>query len=313
MHRLSTNSCVLQRTLTLFVKSERRHSRCGASKQLPQPEQDDSNATTSSGPRLQLSDPVQTVTWGGKLPNRRRAVVGGLTALGIALGGNLGGCTSFLLGLDGGNFAHQVKLDVVVPVKGFRRCVDYQYGFEFLYPSSWLGDQTLLKRAAQRAELERSLDPPALKRQRARDVVEPCAAFGPAGSSGEENISVIVAPIYEGFRLDSLGQPTDAAQRFLTTTAAPPGSNKQAQLVTASSNTDETGQLYYLFEYTIKGPAFYRHNLSVLSAQDNLLYTLNVQCPQDKWVRDGAVLQQAAQSFKLLTDASQGSQFPNRL
>lgn len=46
-----------------------------------------------------------------------------------ALGGNLGGCTSFLLGLDGGNFAHQVKLDVVVPVKGFRRCVDYQYGF----------------------------------------------------------------------------------------------------------------------------------------------------------------------------------------
>lgn len=55
-------------------------------------------------------------------------------------------------------------------------------GTEFLYPSSWLGDQTLLKRAAQRAELERSLDPPALKRQRARDVVEPCAAFGPAGS-----------------------------------------------------------------------------------------------------------------------------------
>lgn len=46
-----------------------------------------------------------------------------------ALGGNLGGCTSFLLGLDDGQLASSLRLDLLVPVKGYKRCVDYQNGF----------------------------------------------------------------------------------------------------------------------------------------------------------------------------------------
>ncbi len=46
-----------------------------------------------------------------------------------ALGGNLGGCTSWLLGLDGGRTAAALRADVLVPVRGARRCVDYNYGF----------------------------------------------------------------------------------------------------------------------------------------------------------------------------------------
>lgn len=53
--------------------------------------------------------------------------------------------------------------------------------------------------------------------------------------SGELNASVIVAPIFVGFKLESLGTPQAAAQRFLDTTAAPPGSDKTAQLLAASS------------------------------------------------------------------------------
>lgn len=53
---------------------------------------------------------------------------------------------------------------------------------EFQYPANWLADQTLYFRAAQRAEAARSLDPPALKRPRGRQVTEPSAAFGPPGS-----------------------------------------------------------------------------------------------------------------------------------
>lgn len=45
------------------------------------------------------------------------------------LGSNLLGGTSLLLGLDGGRFAAQQRLDVLVPVRGFKRCVDYQNGF----------------------------------------------------------------------------------------------------------------------------------------------------------------------------------------
>eukprot|EP00878_Enallax_costatus_P032031 GHUV01035122.1.p1 GENE.GHUV01035122.1~~GHUV01035122.1.p1 ORF type:complete len:148 (+),score=32.28 GHUV01035122.1:1210-1653(+) len=48
--------------------------------------------------------------------------------------------------------------------------------------------------------------------------------------SGEENISVIVAPIYEGFYLASLGTPEAAAQNFLDTIVAPAGSDKTANL-----------------------------------------------------------------------------------
>lgn len=66
---------------------------------------------------------------------------------------------------------------------------------EFLYPSNWVGDQTLLYRTAEK--VERSLDPPALNssEKRRRNVNEPVIAFGPPGSSGELNVSVIVSPV----------------------------------------------------------------------------------------------------------------------
>lgn len=46
-----------------------------------------------------------------------------------ALGGNFGGLTSFLLSLDGGSLAAKVKADIVVPVNGYKRCVDNETGF----------------------------------------------------------------------------------------------------------------------------------------------------------------------------------------
>jgi PsbP len=65
-------------------------------------------------------------------------------------------------------------------------------------------------------------------------VPEPSAAYGPPGSDGEVNVSVVVAPILPGFRLQSLGTPGEAAQRFLDTIVAPEGSNRQAALLSAS-------------------------------------------------------------------------------
>jgi hypothetical protein len=45
------------------------------------------------------------------------------------LGGNLGGLTSMLLGLDGGHLAGRLHVDVLVPVRGFKRCFDTVNGF----------------------------------------------------------------------------------------------------------------------------------------------------------------------------------------
>ncbi|GIM05603.1 hypothetical protein Vretimale_10064 [Volvox reticuliferus] len=62
-----------------------------------------------------LTDPIQTIYWGGTLPSTRRAILGSLSGAGIALGGNLGGITSWLLGLDGGELAGRIRADVLVP------------------------------------------------------------------------------------------------------------------------------------------------------------------------------------------------------
>lgn len=237
--------------------------------------------------------------------------MGGMVATGIALGGNLGGITSWLFSLDGGQLAAALRADIVVPVKGFKRCYDAGYRFEFKYPANWLADQTLYFRAAQRAEAARSLDPPALSKPRGRQVIEPSAAFGPPGSSGEENISIIVAPIFEGFALQSLGSPQAAAQQFLDTIAAPAGSDKTAALVAAEQRRDANGLVYYQFEFTIQSPRFKRHNVAVLATQDNLLYTLTVQCPQSQWAEDGVILKQAAASLQLKPSGNR--QYPGGL
>ena len=64
-----------------------------------------------------------------------------------------------------------------------------------------MGDQTLLYRAVQRGEQDRSLDLPALRQQTGRKPrpTEPVVAFGPPGTLGELNVSVVVAPVADGF------------------------------------------------------------------------------------------------------------------
>ena len=181
------------------------------------------------------------------------------------------GPSSFLLSLDGGKLAESSRLDVLWPVNGSRRCLDTGNGYTFLYPASWLADQTLYRRYAARVEREAALDLPTLRRERMRQqgAAEPTAAFGPAGSTGassswvgeeeqqvtwlagrqpfgqrlctradcchppalprpallfpacpagEENISVVVAPIRDGFTLQKMGSPEEAATLFLQTT-----------------------------------------------------------------------------------------------
>lgn len=105
-----------------------------------------------------------------------------------ALGGNLFGLSSFLLSLDGGKLAESSRLDVLWPVNGSRRCLDTGNGYTFVYPAKWLADQTLYRRYAERIEREAALDPPTLRREQARrqNAAEPTAAFGPAGSTGEQ-------------------------------------------------------------------------------------------------------------------------------
>ena len=55
---------------------------------------------------------------------------------------------------------------------------------------------------------------------------------------------MIVAPIGESFRLQDLGDARGAAQRFLSTTVAPEGSDKQARLLMACERYQSAASLH---------------------------------------------------------------------
>lgn len=55
----------------------------------------------------------------------------------------------------------------------------------------------------------------------------------------------------------------------------------------------------------------YSTGVFALALQDNLLYTLTVQCPQSRWAEDGEVLKQAAASLQVKPSGSR--QYPGAL
>lgn len=77
---------------------------------------------------------TEFIMWGGNLPSRRRLLYSGVTGLAVTLGGNLGGVTSGLLGLNA-EASRQLKLDTLFPVKGFKRCIESGQGFGELHSS----------------------------------------------------------------------------------------------------------------------------------------------------------------------------------
>ncbi|KAL2628815.1 hypothetical protein R1flu_013501 [Riccia fluitans] len=222
----------------------------------------------------------------------------------VALGGNLGGITSAIFNTNP-NFSRNLRADLLFPVKGFKRCLETSQGFEFVYPENWVGDQRLVYRAVERAERERALDLPPIRGggggvSRRRSSSDPIVAFGPPGTEGEQNVSVVVAPVFPGFSLQKLGGPRDAGELILKKFIAPGGSKLEATLLTAQQRSDGSN-LYYTLEFTVKGPAFFRHNLSVYSTRNDLLFTLNAQTPEKKWPQVQEHFVEIVNSFKLLT------------
>jgi hypothetical protein len=74
---------------------------------------------------------------------------------------------------------------------------------------------------------------------------------------------------------------------------------------------DANGVLYYQLEFTVESAKFSRHNVAVLASQDNLLFTLNAQCPVSRWQQDAQQLLHAAASFRLTSNRN--PQYPDSL
>ncbi|KAH0775701.1 hypothetical protein KY290_007112 [Solanum tuberosum] len=218
---------------------------------------------------------------------RRRLLTGIGTASIVALGANFAGITSSLLGLspDG---ARSLKLDVIYPIR------------EFVYPSNWVGDQTILYRTA--GKVERSLDPPSLSGsgdRRRRNVNEPVVAFGPPGSNGELNVSVIVAQVPIDFSIEIFGGPKEVGEAIVQTiTGSGKRPNVKGTLIQANLRED-SNKKYYTLEFQVESPTFERHNVAVCCARGGKLFTLNSQSPQSIWPMVKEDFYKIADSFSL--------------
>lgn len=231
---------------------------------------------------------------------QRRLLVGVGSASLVAVGANFGGITSFLLGLSP-EIGRNLKLDVVYPIDGYNRCIDTNEGFEFIYPANWVGDQTLLYRAAKKKELERSLDPPPLNGRRRPNISEPVVAFGPPGSTGELNVSVIVSPVPQDFSIEAFGGPEEVGEaviRSITESTQRP--DVKGSLIKASVREDFPRKAkYYELEFGVASPSFRRHNVAVCCAAAGRLFTLNAQAPESVWPALQSSFYRIAHSFTL--------------
>lgn len=233
---------------------------------------------------------------------QRRLLLGIGSASLVAVGANFSGITSFLLGFSP-NTGRNLKLDVLYPIGGYSRCIQPDEGFEFIYPATWVADQTLLYRAAERAEQERSLDPLPINsnKRRKRNVNEPVIAFGPPGSTGELNVSVIVSPVSPDFRIEAFGGPKEVGEAIIRTiTASTRRPDVRATLLRTNLRGDSLKNInYYELDFRVESPSFQRHNVTVCCAQNGRLYTLNAQAPESAWQEVKEDFYNIAASFSL--------------
>ncbi|CAL0320974.1 unnamed protein product [Lupinus luteus] len=233
---------------------------------------------------------------------QRRLLLGVGSASLVAVGANFAGITSFLLGLSPQN-SRNLKLDVLYPIQGYSRCIDTSEGFEFIYPANWVGDQTLVYRAAKRRELERSLDPPPLddNQRRRSNINEPVVAFGPPGSTGELNVSVIVSPVPQDFSIEAFGNPEEVGEAVIRTiSGAGQRPEVKGTLINSSLREDSlTNAKYYELEFRVETPSFRRHNVFVCCGRAGRLFTLNAQAPESAWPGLKSDFYRIADSFSL--------------
>lgn len=154
---------------------------------------------------------------------------------------------------------------------GLKAYIDDLDGYEFLYPNGWV-------------QIQVSNGPDVVF----RDLIEE-----------SELVSVVVSDLQgPETELSQLGTPEEVGLRLAKNVLAPEGSNRQAQLMKASSRTlkDKT---YYNFEYYISLPNAERHNIASVTVSRGKLFTLSIASPEQDWSRQESVFRNVANSFSV--------------
>ncbi|MBD2102985.1 photosystem II reaction center PsbP [Leptolyngbya sp. FACHB-261] len=152
---------------------------------------------------------------------------------------------------------------------GLNSFVDGQDGYEFLYPLGWV--QTQLANG-----------PDVLF----RDFIEQT-----------ENVSVVIGDLSDPqASLSDLGSPTDVGQRMSQKVIAPPGSDRQAELISARQHTNGNHD-YYVLEYAVNARGQQRHELVSVVTSRGKLFTFSASTLERRWPKIQELLGRVVESF----------------
>ena len=160
----------------------------------------------------------------------------------------------------------------VSATSGLKSYVDSIDGYQFLYPNGWL-------------PVKVSSGPTDVV---FHDLIET-----------SENVSVVVSPVPEGKTLSELGTPGEVGYKLGKNAIAPPGSNREAELVNAEAR-EKNAKTYYLLEYVVKLPNQQkRHNLASVAVNKGKLFTFNASLPEKRWTKAQKMFEQVVNSFSV--------------
>jgi len=226
----------------------------------------------------------------------KRFILFNALAIILALGANFIGITSTLMSITNPEYFRSLKLDELYAINDFRRYSDADDKYEFVFPSDWVQDRTILLANIRDREI-----PQMMRKNKGSSTPKPDVAYGPMNTNGKENVSVIKSQVMPGFSIrEVLGSPKEAAEYLLSNKIAPAASGKQYNLLDAREEIKD-GRLYYIFEYTLEDDArnIHQHTVSVITNRGTELYTLTATAPIGVWDQDPSRLMQIAASFQL--------------
>ena len=160
----------------------------------------------------------------------------------------------------------------VAPVQaaGLQGYIDTADGYKFLYPNGWV----------------------AVKTTKGADII-----FHDLIESSE-NISVVISQVDKDKKLSDIGTAADVGYKLGKNAIAPPGSGREAELISAETN-ESKGKTYYILEYDVKLPNSHRHNIASVVVSRGKLFTFNASTTDKRWQKMKQVFGEVISSFSV--------------
>jgi photosystem II oxygen-evolving enhancer protein 2 len=113
-----------------------------------------------------------------------------------------------------------------------------------------------------------------------------------------ENVSLMIAPFDRADHIQDMGSPEEVGQRVAAKILAPEGSGRTATLLSTSQIEDQ-GQVYYLFEYETRLGSQKRHETVGITIFRHRLYTLTASTIESRWSKVKNSFYGVAQSLRV--------------